>query len=262
MIFVNLIKDKNSFNVYNYYNNYNIYNPMEKYINLKVADGTDMEAYTAIPEDAAGKINPGLILLQEAFGVNHHIRDMADRFAAQGFVVIAPEMYHRTAPPYFEVGYTEFDKVKPHISAMTIEGNAADIKAAYHWLSSNELVNPGNIFSIGYCMGGRMSFLANATQPIKAGASYYSGNIKSIANKAANISGRHLFFWGGLDQHIGQDQIDIITKAMDEAGKEYINVKISYADHGFNCDERDSYNEKAAKEAWALTLAFFKNNMG
>lgn len=235
---------------------------MEKYVNLKVADGTDMEAYTAIPEDAVGKSSPGLILLQEAFGVNHHIRDMADRFAAQGFVVIAPEIYHRTAPPYFEGSYNKFEEVRPHSMAMTLEGNEADLKAAHHWLSHHELVNPQNIFSIGYCMGGRISFLANATLPVKAGVSYYSGYISKVADKAANVNGRHLFFWGGLDQHIGQDQIDTITKAMDEAAKEYINVKISYADHGFNCDERDSYNEKAAKEAWALTLAFFKNNMG
>jgi carboxymethylenebutenolidase len=235
---------------------------MQKYVNLKVADGTDMEAYTAIPEDAIGKTNPGLILLQEAYGVNHHIRDMADRFAAQGFVVIAPELYHRTAPPYFEGSYTNFEGVRSHGAAMTLEGNEADLKAAYHWLSHHELVNPENIFSIGYCMGGRISFLANATLPVKAGVSYYSGYISKVADKAGSVNGRHLFFWGGLDKHIGQDQIDTITNAMDEAGKEYINVKISYADHGFNCDERDSYNEKAAKEAWALTLAFFRNNMG
>ncbi|MCR8556106.1 dienelactone hydrolase family protein [Mucilaginibacter sp. BJC16-A38] len=234
---------------------------MEKYVNLKVADGTSMEAYTAIPADAVGKTNPGLILLQEAFGVNHHIRDVADRFAAQGFVVIAPEMYHRTAPPYFETGYDNFDEVKPHASAMTVDGNEADIRAAYHWLSQHELVNPANIFSVGYCMGGRMSFLANATMPIKAGASYYSGNIKSVTDKAKNVSGRHLFFWGGLDKHIGQDQIDAVTSAMDAADKHYINVKFSDADHGFNCDERASYNESAAKEAWALTLAFFRDNM-
>ncbi|MDP9077581.1 MAG: dienelactone hydrolase family protein [Bacteroidota bacterium] len=234
---------------------------MEKYVNLKVADGTSMEAYTAVPVDAVGKTNPGLILLQEAFGVNHHIRDVADRFAAQGFVVIAPEMYHRTAPPYFETGYDNFDDVKPHASAMTVDGNEADIRAAYLWLSQHELVNPANIFSVGYCMGGRMSFLANATMPIKAGASYYSGNIKSITDKAKNVSGRHLFFWGGLDKHIGQDQIDAVTSAMDAAGKHYINVKFSDADHGFNCDERASYNESAAKEAWALTLTFFKDNM-
>src|ERR1700744_685217 len=108
---------------------------MEKYVNLKIVDGTDMEAYTAIPEDAVGKISPGLILIQEAFGVNHHIRDVADRFAAQGFVVIAPEMYHRTAPPYWETDYTNFDAVKPHALALTVEGNEVDLKAAFHWLS-------------------------------------------------------------------------------------------------------------------------------
>ncbi len=234
---------------------------MEKYVNLNVADGTDMEAYIAIPEDAIGRNAPGLILLQEAFGVNHHIRDVADRFAAQGYVVIAPELFHRTAPPYFEGSYSDFPSIMPHMNALTVEGNEADLKAAYHWLKHYELVNPANIFSIGYCMGGRVSFLANATLPLSAGVSYYGGNIKQVADKAANISGRHLFFWGGLDKHIGQDQIDTIINAMDAAGKEYINVKISYADHGFSCDERPAYNEKATKEAWALTLAFFKNNM-
>ncbi|MDB4901561.1 MAG: clcD 1 [Mucilaginibacter sp.] len=234
---------------------------MEKYVNLKIADGTNMEAYTAIPEDALGRNAPGLILLQEAYGVNHHIRDMADRFAAQGYVVIAPELFHRTAPPYFEGNYSNFSEVMPFLNALTTEGNEADLKAAYHWLKHHELVNPANIFSIGYCMGGRVSFLANTVLPLSAGVSYYGGNIKQIADKAANVSGRHLFFWGGLDKHIGQDQIDAVINSMDKAGKEYINVKISYADHAFACDERASYNEKATKEAWALTLAFFKNNM-
>jgi carboxymethylenebutenolidase len=234
---------------------------MEKYVDLKIEDGTDMVAYTAIPADAAGRNAPGLILLQEAFGVNHHIRDVADRFAAQGFVVIAPEIFHRTAPPYFEGSYSDFPSVMAHYSALTVEGNEADLKACYHWLKHHELVNPANIFSIGYCLGGRVSFLANATLPLSAAVSYYGGNTIQIADKAPNISGRHLFFWGGLDKHIGQDQIDAVTDAMDKAGKEYINVKISYADHAFACDARPSYNEKATKEAWALTLAFFANNM-
>lgn len=122
---------------------------MENYINLKVSDGTTMECYVSMPNGVVGKTNPSLILLQEAFGVNHHIRDVADRFAAQGFIVIAPEMYHRTAPPYFEASYDDFDAVKPHSTSMTIEGNAADIKAAFRWLSHHDLVNPSNIFSIG-----------------------------------------------------------------------------------------------------------------
>ncbi|MDB5131420.1 MAG: hypothetical protein JWR02_1169 [Mucilaginibacter sp.] len=234
---------------------------MEKYINLKVSDGTEMAAYTAIPKDAVGRTSPGLILLQEVFGVNHHIRDVADRFAAQGFVVIAPEIYHRSAPPYFEAGYSDFMQVKPFADALTIENNEADLKASYHWLAHHELADPNKIFSIGYCMGGRLSFLANTILPINAGVSYYSGNIASVANRAANVSGRHLFFWGGLDKHIGQDQINAVINAMDEAGKDYTNVKISYADHGFFCDERPSYNANAANEAWALTLAFLNNNM-
>ncbi|ASU34215.1 dienelactone hydrolase family protein [Mucilaginibacter xinganensis] len=232
---------------------------MEKYVTLKIADGTDMKAYTALPQVAFGKTNPGLILVQEAFGVNHHIRDMADRFAAQGFVVIAPEMYHRTAPPYFEGSYDNFEAVRSHAMALTFENNEADLKAAHRWLCHHELVNPENICSIGYCMGGRISFLANATLPIKAGVSYYSGNIQALAARAPGVSCRHLFFWGGLDKHIGQDQVDTIINAMDEAGKDYVNVKFANADHGFNCDERSSYHEKAAKEAWALTLAFFNN---
>jgi carboxymethylenebutenolidase len=234
---------------------------MENYVHLNVDDGAEMEAYISIPAGAMGRTLPGLILLQEAFGVNHHIRDVADRFAAQGFVVIAPELFHRSAPPYFEGNYNDFQSLMPHFQAMSVEGQTADLKAAYHWLRHNELVNPANIFSIGYCMGGRVSFLANAALPLAAGVSYYAGNIKTVADKAATVSGRHLFFWGGLDKHVGQDQVDAVIGAMEAAGKEYISVKISYADHAFACDERPSYNEKATKEAWALTLAFFKNNM-
>ncbi|MES2107189.1 MAG: dienelactone hydrolase family protein [Bacteroidota bacterium] len=232
---------------------------MEKYVYLKVSGGTEMAAYTAIPKNAVGKTNRGLIVLQEAFGVNHHIRNVADRFAEQGFIVIAPEIYHRTAPKYFEGDYNDFDSVKPHSSVMTVDGNAADIRAAFDWLSEHELVDPEQIFSVGYCMGGRMSFLANTILPIKAGVSYYAGYIKSVADRAKTIHGRHLFIWGGLDKHIGQDQIDAVTSAMDEAGKEYINVKFSNADHGFNSDDRAAYNEKAAKEAWALVMAFFSS---
>ena len=234
---------------------------MENYVHLEVADGTEMEAYVTLPADAAGRNAPGLILLQEAFGVNHHIRDVADRFANQGYVVIAPELFHRSAPPYYEISYSDFPSVMPHMQALTVEGNEADLNAAYHWLKHHELVNPANIFSIGYCMGGRVSFLANATLPLSSGASYYGGGIKAIADKAAKVNGPHLFFWGGMDKHIGQDQIDAVIGEMDKNEKEYINVKISKADHGFACDERPAYNEKATKEAWALTLAFFKNNM-
>jgi carboxymethylenebutenolidase len=231
----------------------------EKYVMLAVPDGTEMAAYTATPQDLSGQA-PGMLLLQEAFGVNHHIRDVAERFAKLGFVVIAPELFHRSAPVGFEGSYSDFAAIMPHFQALTPEGQEADLKAAFKWLLEHDAVQKDKIYSIGYCLGGRVSFLANAILPIAAGISYYGGSTHLLKSKAADLHGKHLFFWGGKDQHIKQEDINEVITALDEAGKDYINVKISYADHGFNCDARPSYNEAASKEALALTLAFIGNN--
>jgi carboxymethylenebutenolidase len=231
---------------------------MENNITLQVADGTEMAAYIALPDK--GTINsPALLLFQEAFGVNQHIRNVADKYASEGFIVIAPELFHRTAPVGWEGDYNDFQSVAPHYQALTNEGLEADIKASYEWLTGQKVIIE-EIFSIGYCLGGKVSFLANAVLPLKGGVSYYGGGVDQLADKAANLSGKHLFFWGGKDQHIKQENIDTIINAVDEAGKDYINVKFSYADHGFNCDVRPSYHETASREALALTLTFLKDN--
>jgi len=203
---------------------------------------------------------PAIILIQEAFGVNHHIRNVADHFAKDGYVVIAPEIFHRSAPKYFEGPYDNFQAVMPHYSAVTNEGLEADLKASYEWLTKQGSVDTSKVFSIGYCLGGRVSFLANAVLPLKAAVSYYGGGIEQIADKAKDLHGRHLFFWGGKDDHIPDETINKTLKALDEAGKDYINVKISFVGHAFSCDERPSYNEQASKDALALTLAFMKNS--
>lgn len=230
---------------------------MENYTSLQIADGTTMAAYVAYPGKGTNNF-PGLLLFQEAFGVNHHIRKVADQFANEGYLVIAPEIFHRTAPKGFEGDYTDFAAVMPHYQAITNEGLEADIKASYQWLIEQHVATD-KVFSIGYCLGGKVSFLANAVVPIKASISYYGGGVDQLADKAVDLHGKHLFFWGGKDQHIKDDNINTITGALDKAGKDYINVKISYADHAFSCDERANYNETAAKEALALTLAFMKS---
>jgi carboxymethylenebutenolidase len=229
---------------------------MEKYVSLSIADGSTMATYVAHPANGAAG-SPALLLFQEAFGVNGHIRKVADSFAAEGFLVIAPELFHRTAPEHWEGSYSDFASVMPHYQALTNEGMEADIKACYQWLTEQQ-VAIDKIFSIGYCLGGKVSFLANAVVPLKAGVSYYGGGTDQIADKAKDLNGKHLFFWGGKDQHIKQENISTVTNALDAAGKDYINVKISYADHAFSCDERPNYNAMAAKEALALTLAFLK----
>ncbi|GAA4008442.1 dienelactone hydrolase family protein [Hymenobacter fastidiosus] len=228
-------------------------------ITLQAADHTELQAYTAFPTTTGP--HPGIILLQEAFGVNHHIRSVADRLAQAGFVVIAPELFHRTAAPGLEIPYNDFPSAMPHFAAITPEGLTADVQAAYAWLQAREEVVADKIGSIGFCLGGRVSFLANAVLPLAAAVSYYGGGTHLLKDRAPDLHAPHLFFWGGLDAHISQEQIAEVTAAVDAAGKPYINTIISYADHGFHCDERPSYNAAAAREAWALTLAFFHEKL-
>jgi carboxymethylenebutenolidase len=225
---------------------------------LQAPDGTGLQAYTAFP--ATPGPHPGIILLQEAFGVNGHIRNVADRLAAAGYVVIAPELFHRTAAPGLEIPYSDFPSAMPHFQAITPEGLTADLQAAHTWLQAQDNVTD-KIGSIGFCLGGRVSFLANAVLPLAAAVSYYGGGTQHLKDRAPDLHAPHLFFWGGLDQHISKAHITEVTEAIDAAGKPYINTVISYADHGFHCDERPSYHPEAAAEAWAMTLTFFQEKL-
>jgi carboxymethylenebutenolidase len=223
------------------------------------SDGSDMGVYIARPE---AKKAPGLIVFQEAFGVNDHIKDVARRFAEQGYVAVAPELFHRTAPPGFTGTYGDFASVAPHFQAVTTDAIASDARAVFDWLSKDSQVGTSHIGSIGFCMGGRCSFIANAKLPLQAAVSFYGGGIvPALLDLAQEQSGPILFFWGGLDQHIDPEQRNGIADAMTKAGKPYINVEISDANHAFFCDARPSYNAIAAKHAWALTLSFLETHL-
>jgi carboxymethylenebutenolidase len=223
-------------------------------ISLQVSDGTTMNAYVAIPEGTAKA--PGMLVFQEIFGVNPNIRDIAERFARQGYVTIAPELFHRTAPGF--VGpYSDLQVCMPHMQAMTPEGNIADARAAFDWLEKNPRVAPNATASIGFCMGGRVSFLANSVLPLKAAVSFYGTAIApGFVSRAAQQHGPVLFFWGGLDARITRDQTRAVVDAMTEAKKTFVNVDFSDADHGFFCDARANYKEAAAKQAWQLLVQF------
>ncbi|HZS44662.1 MAG TPA: dienelactone hydrolase family protein [Blastocatellia bacterium] len=238
-------------------------------ISLDVSDGTQMGAYVSRPND--DKKHPGIMVIQEAFGVNHHIRDVADRFANLGYVAIAPEMFHRSAPG-FERGYESFDPVLPHVKALTVPGIEADVRAAHNWLVNDSATKPDNLACIGYCLGGRAAYIANSALPLKAAISYYGGGIAEaslgdggkipgILDRVKDLNAPMLFFWGGLDNHIPPQQRRAVADALTEAGKSFVDVVFSKADHGFFCDERPSFNPQAASESWALVLAFLKNNM-
>lgn len=227
-------------------------------IELAVPGSSPMAAYVARP--ASGGRHPGLMVFQEAFGVNGHIRNVTDRFAAQGYVAIAPELFHRTAPAGFEGDYKDFPSVKPHYQAVTTEAAEADIHATYDWLRSSSYVNAENISCVGFCMGGRVSFLANSVVPMRAAVSFYGGGIASgLLDRAVKMHGHCLLFWGGLDKNIPQEHRKAVTDALDVAHKTYVNVEFSNAGHGFFCDERASYEPNAARQSWALTLEFLRS---
>jgi carboxymethylenebutenolidase len=226
-------------------------------VTIDVGDGTSMDAYHAKPQ--GGGRRPGLLVLQEAFGVNAHIRDVADRFAREGFAALAPELFHRTAPG-FEGDYNDFSSVMPHYQAMTVEGLTADLTAAHSWLTERGGVAAGDVSAIGFCLGGRAAFLADAALPLKSAVSFYGAGIApSLIDRAPKLSAPILLLWGGLDKHIPPEQIASVTGALRAAGKPFVNVEFSEADHGFFNDDRASFHPASAAQAWALALQFLKS---
>jgi len=229
------------------------------WVTLQVADGTTMRAYVVKPRNASARA--GLLMFQEAFGVNAHIRDVTERFAREGYQALAPELFHRTAPG-FEGAYNNFEAVMPHVRALKDQDLEADVRSAYTWLRENLGNAETPLACIGFCMGGRVSFLANSLLPVKAGVSFYGGGIApnpmgpGMLGRAADLHAPQLLIWGGLDKHIGPEQTQAVAAALRKAGKPFVNVEFSDADHGFFCDARPSYNPTAARQAWALTHAF------
>ncbi len=226
-------------------------------VSLEVSDGSVMNAYVSRPSAVIS--GPGILVFQEAFGVNAHIRDVADRFGNLGFTAIAPELFHRTAPSGFEGSYTDFAGVREHIGALKREGIVADVEAAHRWLRQEPRVEPTRIAAVGFCMGGRVAFIANTCVSLTAAISFYGGGIApDLLPLAGGQRAPLLMFWGGLDAHIPPEQRRSVADALSAAGKTHEQVEFSHADHGFFCDQRQSYNEAAARQAWALTEEFLR----
>ena len=230
-----------------------------EFITLNVSDGTTMRAYKARPEGAVSQ--SGLLVFQEAFGVNAHMRDVTERFARKGYLAVAPELFHRTEPG-FEGCYDDFPSAMAHLQALKVPELEADLQATYDWLRANAGNLP--IASVGYSMGGRVSFLAALTLPLACAVSYYGGGIApnpmspGLLSRANQLRAPVLFFWGGRDQHIGPEQVRAVTEALRAAGKDYVNVEFSDVGHGFFCDARPSYSPIAAAQAWPITLNFLR----
>lgn len=225
------------------------------YVELRVADGSTMRAWHTHPTKQAG--HAGLMVFQEAFGVNSHIRSVADRFAEVGYVVIAPELYQRSAPK-FEGNYEDIAPAIALARHLKPEDLEHDVRATYDFLHKSA---GDKIACVGYCMGGRVSFLANVTVPVKAAVSYYGGGLADIIGRASKCSAPMLFFWGEQDRHIPGEQRQKVAEGMRKSRHSSVQVTFSDAGHAFFNDQRPSYNSAASKLAWDLTLSFFEQNL-
>ena len=229
------------------------------WVSVPVEGAPEMRMFVVRP--AGEGPHRAIIVMQEAFGVNAHIRDVTGRFAREGFLAVAPELFHRTGTGV-EGRYDAFAEMQPHFGALTTDGILADAKAAFRWVVSQGEVDAARVAVIGYCLGGRAAYLANSSLPLAAGVSYYAGGMPSVLDRAGGVHGPHTFFWGGKDRHITGEQKSAVADAFTNAGKPFTTVEFSQADHGFFCDQRGAYEPNAAREAWALTLAFLANHTG
>ena len=222
---------------------------MGSMITLKAADGVSIGAYRAEP---AGGVRGGLVVLQEIFGVNSHIRDVADRYAAEGYLVIAPALFDRVKPG-LELGYDENDiKIGMATQKQTVpEQSLADVQAAIE--AAGEA---GRVGVVGYCWGGTLAYSAAAKlSGVAAAVGYYGGGIASQLDSKPKVP--LMLHFGENDTHIPMDQVEKIRAAL--AG---VPIYTYPAGHGFNCDQRGSYDKASADLALSRTMPFLRDHIG
>jgi len=222
---------------------------MGQMIELKTKDRQTISAYRAEPQ---GKPRGGLVVIQEIWGVNSHIRNVADGYAADGYLAIAPALFDRVErgvvmdqynPETMQKGFGFMQKVD-------IDNALLDVRAAVEAASA-----AGKVGVVGFCFGGKVAWLAaSRLEGIAASVPYYGGGIPDLASEQPKCP--VMLHFGERDQHIPVASVEQFKKAHPE-----LPVHIYQADHGFNCDQRGSYDAAAAKLARERTLTFLRQHV-
>jgi len=233
-------------------------------------DGGRMGAYVARP-DAAGRW-PAVLLFMEIFGINEHIRSVCDRVAAEGYVVMAPDLFFRTAPG-IELGYDEagLGRGIELMSATTATQVIGDVNAALSDLKARPDVGGRGVGAMGFCFGGHVAYLSACELPIGATASFYGGGIAVGApgneqpptvERTAKIKGRVLCLFGENDGYISLDEVEKIQAALQDAGIRHETKVYPGVGHGFFCDARPDFDKASADDAWNKLMQLFKDELG
>ena len=231
----------------------------ETTVTVSTPDG-DMECYEVTPDgDARGAI----IVVQEAFGVNDHIRDVTGRFARAGFHAVAPALFHRAGGGVAD--YTDFGTVMKLFEGLTDDGTLTDIDATIEHLRARDF-SDRQIGIVGFCWGGRVTFLVSARRAIGAGVGFYGGGItvdsplgyKALMDEAPSLKTPWLGLFGDEDGSIPVESVEQLREALKGASVDTEVVRFPGAAHGFHCDARpDAFHAEAAADAWNRSLAWF-----
>jgi carboxymethylenebutenolidase len=228
-------------------------------IEIQTPDGR-MPAHLALP--AAPGRHPAVIVYAEAFGLNDNIRKIAERIAAEGYVALAPDPYYRLLPAKNCWTYDSVDGAVDAMQSLTDARFAADSQAALDYLASRSDTT-GKVGVTGFCMGGRLSFLAACTHPerIAAAAPFYGGGIVGLLDRAPRLRAPVLQLYGEKDPYIPLDQVERIKAELARLSKRSETIVYPGADHGFFCEERASYQAQAAGDAWKRVKSFFSEHL-
>jgi carboxymethylenebutenolidase len=225
----------------------------------------EITAYLAQPINSGSY--PGVIVLQEIFGVNAHIREVTERIAREGYVAIAPALFDRIAPG-FETGYTpeDIEIGREYAWGQTKASELLnDIQAACDYLKTLSQVTKNGFSCIGFCFGGHVAYLAATLPDIKATASFYGAGITTrtpgggaaTITLTSEIKGTLYAFFGMEDGSIPGEQVSEIEAELEKYNVPHRVFRYDGADHGFFCDHRASYNPKAAADAWEQVKQLF-----
>lgn len=206
-----------------------------------------------------------VVVVQEAFGVNEHIIDVAGRFAAAGWFTVVPHLFHRTGDP--ALGYEDFSLVMPHMKALDADGIFTDIDAALQVVADAGIA-PAQTGIVGFCMGGNVALVTATRRPVGAAVTFYGGGVGTgrfgfgpLIDEAPKLTAPWLGLYGDLDQSIPVDEVEQLRTAAASSGQPTELVRYAQAGHGFHCDRRADFEPGAATDAWARTQAWFGQHL-
>jgi carboxymethylenebutenolidase len=232
-------------------------------LTLDTPDG-DMALFEAVPD---GTTRGAVVVIQEAFGVNNHILDVVGRFAEAGYHAVAPHLFYRTGSPAY--GYDDFSVVIPHVLALTDEGLLSDVRAALGHLRASGWADR-QIGVVGFCLGGRVTFLVAGHEALGAAIGFYGGGVvtgrtesmPALLDLVPGMRTPWLGLFGDADGSISVEDVERLRHELNSrADVDTAIVRYPDAAHGFHCDVRDSYDEAAATDGWRRTLEWLDDHL-